>query len=156
MITYVKGDATKPIGDGPKIIAHVCNDSGGWGSGFVLALNKMSPLPRKRYREKYALTVGAGYYFMALGHTQRVKISDDLYVFNMVAQHGTVSKRNPQPLSYEALEYALTELAELAVDMNATVHMPRIGCGLAQGKWEVVESIINRTLGDVDVTVYDL
>jgi O-acetyl-ADP-ribose deacetylase (regulator of RNase III) len=156
MITYVKGDATKPQGNGLKIIAHVCNDSGGWGAGFVLALNKMSLLPRKRYREKYSQTVGAGYYFMSLGHTQRVKISDDLYVFNMIAQHSTVSKRNPQPLSYEALEYALGELAELAQDMNATVHMPRIGCGLAGGDWSVVESIINRTLRDVDVTVYDL
>lgn len=158
MVTYVKGDATKPIGDGIKIIAHVCNDSGGWGAGFVLALNKMSLLPRKRYRDKYSQTVDAGYYFMALGITQRVKISDDLYVFNMIAQHGTVSKLNPQPLSYEALEYSLVRLANEAKDMHASVHMPRIGCGLARGDWNVVESIINRTLTlrDINVTVYDL
>lgn len=26
MITYLKGDATQPIGDGCKIIIHICND----------------------------------------------------------------------------------------------------------------------------------
>jgi hypothetical protein len=35
--------------------------------------------------------------------------------------------------------------------------MPRIGCGLAGGKWEEIEPIIERTLieADVKVTVYD-
>ena len=42
-INYVIGDATQPIGDGAKIIVHVCNDIGGWGRGFVLALTKKWP-----------------------------------------------------------------------------------------------------------------
>ena len=35
--------------------------------------------------------------------------------------------------------------------------MPRIGCGLAGGKWEEIEPIIERTLATagVEVTVYD-
>ncbi len=35
--------------------------------------------------------------------------------------------------------------------------MPRIGCGLAGGKWEEIEKIIIRTLihRQVDVYVYD-
>jgi hypothetical protein len=49
-------------------------------------------------------------------------------------------------------------VAKIAGYDGATVHMPRIGTGLARGNWEVIESIINRTLTlrDVDVTVYDL
>jgi hypothetical protein len=39
-IQYIAGDATAPIGDGNKIIAHVCNDIGAWGAGFVLAISK--------------------------------------------------------------------------------------------------------------------
>ena len=155
MVTYVKGDATKPQGEGVKIIAHICNDKGGWGAGFVLALNKLSLKPQKMYRDWYSRRRD---YFLPLGMTQTVYLSDELYVFNMIAQHGTVSKLNPQPLSYEALEIALERLAELAIEANASVHMPRIGAGLAGGKWDVIESIINRTLTlrDVDVTVYDL
>lgn len=38
--TYLKGDATCPQAKGVKIICHVCNDIGGWGKGFVLALSK--------------------------------------------------------------------------------------------------------------------
>ena len=39
-IKYLKGDATCPQAKGMKIICHVCNDAGGWGKGFVLALSK--------------------------------------------------------------------------------------------------------------------
>ncbi|GGJ45802.1 hypothetical protein GCM10010121_066360 [Streptomyces brasiliensis] len=42
-IKYVRGDATVPSGKGVKAIAHVCNDVGGWGKGFVLALSRRWP-----------------------------------------------------------------------------------------------------------------
>ncbi|WP_141207933.1 hypothetical protein [Streptomyces griseorubiginosus] len=32
-ITYTRGDATAPSVKGVKLIAHVCNDIGGWGGG---------------------------------------------------------------------------------------------------------------------------
>ncbi|MBV8077676.1 MAG: Appr-1-p processing protein, partial [Planctomycetaceae bacterium] len=37
-IRYLRGDATQPQATGPRIIAHLCNDQGGWGQGFVAAL----------------------------------------------------------------------------------------------------------------------
>ncbi len=49
-INYVVGDATQPIGEGPKIIVHVCNDVGAWGCGFVLALSERWPVTEQRYR----------------------------------------------------------------------------------------------------------
>jgi hypothetical protein len=39
-ISYLKGDATNPLGQGTKAIAHICNSTGSWGKGFVLALSK--------------------------------------------------------------------------------------------------------------------
>lgn len=39
-INYLKGDATNPASAGNKIIVHVCNDIGGWGKGFVMAISK--------------------------------------------------------------------------------------------------------------------
>lgn len=161
MVTYVKGDATKPQGDGKKIIAHVCNDEGGWGAGFVLALDKMSPHPKQSYKQLHETwTDWYGLTFIPLGATQLVGIPESnggVYVYNMIAQHRTI-RNQPRPLCYKSLEVALTKLAETAQQIGASVHMPRIGCGLAGGDWNVVESIINRTLTlrDVDVTVYDL
>ncbi|UUG69465.1 hypothetical protein SEA_SHAM_158 [Streptomyces phage Sham] len=159
MVTYVKGSATEPVGDGPKIIAHVCNDIGRWGAGFVLSLNELSILPRANYLRAYQNEVVEwGNSRLRLGSVFLVDVKEDLYVANMIAQHGVRSANNPVPLNYEALEICLDRLARDAEFLNATVHMPRIGCGLAGGKWDVVESIINRvlTLRDIDVTVYDL
>lgn len=160
MVTYIKGDATKPQGDGFKIIVHIVNDSGGWGAGFVLALNKISLRPRNEYRLAYKYRNTP---FLPLGTMKMVTLEDnETIVCNLVGQHGTVSKTNPQPVSYEAIEHGLNAVAQWIEDYlpdePVTVHMPRIGCGLAQGKWDVVESIINRTLTlrDIDVTVYDL
>lgn len=44
------------------------------------------------------------------------------------------------------------------MEQKASIHMPRIGCGLAGGKWEVIEQIIKEELIDkeIAVTVYDL
>jgi hypothetical protein len=41
--------------------------------------------------------------------------------------------------------------------LQASVHMPRIGCGLAGGDWEVVGKIVEEELANtgVPVTVYD-
>lgn len=55
-ITYRKGDATAPIGDGAKIICHVCNDVGGWGKGTTLFANASRPLRHKRPRAKPRFT----------------------------------------------------------------------------------------------------
>lgn len=50
MINYVTGDATKPQGDGIKIIAHICNNRKGWGKGFVLAISRRWAEPERIYR----------------------------------------------------------------------------------------------------------
>jgi len=44
-----------------------------------------------------------------------------------------------------------------ATSLSASVHMPRIGCGLAGGRWDRIEPLIVATLctRDVDTTVYD-
>ena len=34
-IIYAVGDTTLPMNNGPGIIAHICNDIGQWGKGFV-------------------------------------------------------------------------------------------------------------------------
>lgn len=53
MINYLKGDATNPEISGNKIIAHICNDVGGWGKGFVVAVSKRWKEPELSYREWY-------------------------------------------------------------------------------------------------------
>jgi len=149
MITYLTGDATAAE---KGIIAHVCNDLGAWGAGFVLALSARWPQPRDAYAE-WALH-GADF---GRGNVQLVPVSDDLAVANMVAQRGLPSRDYPVALDYEALGRCLDALTSLApLEYGTVIHMPRIGCGLAGGDWGRVESLINYHLNGYDVRVYDL
>ncbi|MFD9821428.1 CsbD family protein [Streptomyces violascens] len=49
-IICTRGDATSPQGKGVKLIAHVCNDLGGWGKGFVVSISRRWPEPEASYR----------------------------------------------------------------------------------------------------------
>jgi len=48
-------------------------------------------------------------------------------------------------------------LGDRAIELHASVHMPRIGCGLAGGRWDRIEPLIDTALCQrgVPVTVYD-
>jgi O-acetyl-ADP-ribose deacetylase (regulator of RNase III) len=153
-LRVIKGDATSPQAKGPKVVAHVCNDLGGWGKGFVLAVSKRWPEPEKAFREWHRGRAGNDF---GLGAVQPVQVKPDIWVANMVGQRGMRTGSNGPPVRYEAIERCLAALAEHATRLEASVHMPRIGCGLAGGKWERIESLIARTLltQDVATTVYD-
>ncbi|WP_328844173.1 Appr-1-p processing protein [Streptomyces sp. NBC_00258] len=153
-ITYVRGDATTPLGKGVKLIAHVCNDIGGWGKGFVLALSNRWPEPEAAYRRWHRERAGNDF---ALGATQLVKVDRYMWVANMIGQRGTKTGSKGVPVRYEAIDTALALLADKALELDASVHMPRIGCGLAGGKWSRVEPLITErlTTRGIQVSVYD-
>lgn len=155
MINYLVGDATDPQVPGNKIIAHICNDIGAWGAGFVMAISKKWPEPENIYNEWHQRGRNFGVPFK-LGFLQFVAVEDDIVIANMIGQHGVRSKDNQKPLDLDALKQCLEILSNRAYLTNASVHMPRIGCGLAGGKWEEVEPIILEALDGIDVYVYDL
>jgi len=158
-IIYVIGDATYPIGEGNKIICHIVNDENKWGAGFVLAISKRWSLPERHYRSKSTYKLGM----------VDILVVDDvddnfIYVANMIGQHGISDIRLKgvidndmvvPPIRYEAIREALSRVNQFAVENNATLHMPRIGCGLAGGKWGEIEKILLEVV-IVPVTVYDL
>ncbi|WP_282204007.1 macro domain-containing protein [Kitasatospora fiedleri] len=154
-ITYLRGDATAPQGEGPRIIAHVCNDLGGWGKGFVLALSRRWPEPEAAFRRWHRERAGNDF---GLGAVQLVRVTPGLWVANMVGQRGIRTGRSTGvPVRYEAIDTALAALAAEAVRLGASVHMPRIGCGLAGGRWERIEPLVTDrlTARGIPVTVYD-
>ncbi|MGW6917384.1 macro domain-containing protein [Kitasatospora sp. NPDC054939] len=154
-IRYLRGDATSPQAAGPRVIAHVCNDLGGWGKGFVLALSRRWPQPEAAYRQWHRGRAGNDF---GLGAVQLVPVAPRLWVANMVGQRGIRTGRSTGvPVRYEAIDRALQTLAGHALELDASVHMPRIGCGLAGGRWERVEPLVAERLvaRGVAVTVYD-
>lgn len=154
-IRFVTGDATAPVGDDPRVICHICNDSGGWGRGFVLAVSRRWPQPEADYRDWYR---GRGRNDFGLGRIRLIEVGPSLWVANMVAQAGVRATAAGPPIRYEALEACLGLLAQECLGHGASVHMPRIGAGLAGGDWGVIEEIVRRQLvgPGIRVTVYDL
>jgi O-acetyl-ADP-ribose deacetylase (regulator of RNase III) len=149
MIWYIQGDATDPQMEGYQIIAHICNDQGGFGKGFAAAIAQKYPIAQQKY---YAMKP-QGY---TLGTTQLVEVNDQLAIANMIAQHGYKSRNNPVALRYRALDACLSGLARVALHYNASIHMPKIGTGLAGGDWARIWEYINFHLPNQHVYVYTL
>lgn len=175
-----------PQASQPRIIVHICNSVGGWGRGFVVALSKRWPEPEREYRQWFerskipafpeSAMLGIGPF--RLGAIQPVRVEPDplvrrkewnpsIVVINMIAQEGYGPKNQAQhrdgltdskpPIRYDALDECLGHVAELRDLWGlGTMHMPRIGCGLAGGKWSEVEPLIQKHLSAVPVYVYDL
>lgn len=186
-INYVKGNALEPQGDGNKLIIHCCNDIGGWGSGFVVAISKMWTRPEEKYREWYK---NGGYHSPAdnmykvaelhddmekpypavhhfhLGQIQVVPVNKTTSIVNMIGQRATgiASIRvgdeviELPPVRYESIRECCYRVADYALRNNCSVHAPRICCGLARGKWEIVEEILENCLCSrgIPVTIYDI
>ena len=158
MLRYVAGDATAPQGAGPKILVHLCNDAGLWGAGFVLAVSRRWPAPERQYRLWHRAGELAGRPF-ALGQVQFVAVAEALWVANLIGQQG-IRRRGaagPPPIRYEALRACLDTVRERALALQASVHLPRLGAGLAGGEWHIIAALLQAELTGygVSVTVYD-
>ncbi len=135
-IVYLNGDATYPKEPGPKILAHVCNDVGVWGKGFVLAVSERWSMPELEYRK---LRFPGN-----LGTVQYVPVEKDIVVANMIAQNRT--RGTGTRWRKEDLRTCLIDLNIKARELRATIHMPRIGTGLGGGKWSDVEGLLKECL----------
>jgi len=152
-VNYIIGDATNPQTKGNKIIVHVCNDIGGWGKGFVMAITKRWNQPEQQYRQWFKSNDN-----FSLGQVQFVQVEEELWVANLIGQHKINKDENGNaPIRYEAILSGLEKVAQFAIDKNTTVHMPRIGCGLAGGTWDKIEPLINKSLleNEIETYVYD-
>jgi O-acetyl-ADP-ribose deacetylase (regulator of RNase III) len=146
-LVFHKGDAVYPLGSDYKIIAHICNNVGVWGGGFTAPLttrwNKVKSAYKSLRNRK-------------LGFVQFVQVEENITVANMIAQ--VFHRNNGPPIRYDAVRRSLKIVAKRALKYNASIHMPRIGCGLAGGTWAEIEIIIKSELINlgIQVNVYDL
>lgn len=151
MIKFLKGDATKPVGEGNKYITHCCNDIGAWGAGFVMALSRRWPAPKREYT-KLCNSKNA-----KLGTLQIVHCEGEIFVANIIGQKGIHKKGNQVPVRYSAIRKGFQQLKEYILKNSGSVHIPdMIGCGLAGGSRAEMIKIIEEELEDIDVYIYHL
>ena len=118
-----------------------------------MAISKRWGESEKKYREWYNSKEN-----FILGQCQFVKVENDLWVANLIGQHKINKDENGNPpIRYDAIEEGLHKVAQFAIEINASVHMPRIGCGLAGGTWDKIEPhIISSLVKDgIETFVYD-
>jgi Zn-dependent peptidase ImmA (M78 family)/O-acetyl-ADP-ribose deacetylase (regulator of RNase III) len=153
-LTYVRGDATNPLGDGAMIIAHVVNDRArSWGGhGFASSLARQFPAVQTDY-VKWASEAD----HPSLGTVHCADVAPGLTVATMVAQAGYGEERRPR-VKLAALRSCLRIVAGLALEKGASIHMPPIGTGLGGMQWPLMRDIIVQDLceANVPVTVYVL
>jgi len=160
-IKYIVGDLFAAIKDNPHriVIPHVCNDIGAWGSGFVVPLGKHFPKAQTKYLEWSKndwKTTGIPF---KLGETQYVRIHDKITVMNMVGQEGCgCDATGRPPIRYSALVRCMQKVAAIAEALDAEIHAPAFGAGLAGGNWSFIEELIHECWCDWDipVTIYSL
>ena len=151
-IHYVRGDASDPRGQGPRIITHVVNDKAQrWSPrGFARSLMDRHPGAAQAYAE---WPMGN----RTLGSIHLAQVDNETWVASLVAQAGYGPSQGPR-LRVSALQASLARLAAKALGLGASIHMPLIGTGQAGMPWPVVRDIVLDELVDqsLDVTVYVL
>lgn len=152
MLKYKIGDLLQAEVDA---IAHCCNCFCTMGSGIA-------PKIKKEWPEVYAADCATrkGDRTKLGTFTKAIVEDGEFTVYNLYGQYG-YSKRDSgvRDLDYDAIFDALDAMADDVIACGGkTVGLPLIGCGLAGGKWSVVEAMIEETLvaKGLEVTIFKL
>lgn len=146
MIVYKKGDV---LASDEKHIAHGCNCSGGFGSGFAKAVAERYPSVREGYLYRFN-TRGWN-----LGDVQLIGVGDGSgrELANCATQQRYGKPTEGPYVSYPAIREVIRDLVK---SWPSGFAMPKIGAGLAGGNWDIIAQIINEESGSVEVRVYVL
>jgi hypothetical protein len=154
-VVELDGDALKPRGIGPRLIAHIVPDTTAlWGgNGFASQVRRRFPEVWTKYRHE-TVDVGRS---PRLGEVFAGPLNETTDIVHMVAQRGIGPSKGPR-LRYAPLAECLALVRELAKKHGASVHMPRIGTGHGGASWDVVRELITQELvyKGVPTTVYRL
>ena len=150
-IEYIKGNAFDT--EAPYIL-HGCNAQGAMGSGFAAAVKAIYPQCVDAYKERHAtsplklgevIEVDCGPHIMLNGITQEFYGRDPDVVY----------------VSYEAVADVIREVNHIVkqrgihqVTSIVRVAMPKIGAGLANGEWSIIEQLIEAGSENFQPVVY--
>ena len=170
MIKAIHGDLLELVTSG--VIVHGCNAQGKMNSGFAKAVREKYPIVFDSYSHFHTVETGKrelrkkameSVYGEAphergnplLGLNDYCKVSNDLTVVNMITQEFYGYDPSVVYVNYAAVKGGFARLSTwlmnryLRFGETPVVSFPAIGCGLANGEWEVVSRIIDSFIPDV-------
>lgn len=185
-LKVVRGDVTTPQFTAPDeiaVVTHVCNNTKGWGAGFVLALSKKDNNPKDCYQNmfrKFTIPKDKNKMlglvsFASFCSSRRYQEYDGLRSFdgymsfipkiiiaNMIAQDGVIGYSDYEiPLRYSALikcmQFVADWINERTNPEKYVIHTPKFGSDLAGGNWYFILDLIREQWLDcgIDVVVYE-
>jgi O-acetyl-ADP-ribose deacetylase (regulator of RNase III) len=151
---YIHADVTNTQSNGHQVIAHVCTGSGVWLDEKAKAIARKWPQTKDAYRQWYRRRISNDF---TLGSVQFVNAQPAqadrmVRVANMLAQPDI-----RRPVQYRALRRCLTAVGRKAIQIGASVHMPKLS-EEQTGSWRDIELIICNILcaASIPVYIYDL
>jgi O-acetyl-ADP-ribose deacetylase (regulator of RNase III) len=143
----IKGDVLKSP---DEYIMHGCNCQGVMGAGVALQIARKWPKVFESY--KHHCDVWNDNPDGLLGYFHAYKTNDSAHIIiNAFTQLNTGSGKQ---VSYDAIDKVTKKLNKL-IPSGKNLSMPMIGSGLAGGDWEIIRTIIQRNMTNVNVTVYE-
>lgn len=131
MLVYKTGDV---LNSGEKFIVHGCNCFNTMGSGIAAQIRKQYP-----FAYDVDQLTEQGNYFKLGTYSQGTE--GDVTIINAYTQYKF--GRDKRYAEYDAIEMVMNGICYdfQKVDIMA---MPKIGCGLAGGDWNIVADILDR------------
>lgn len=150
---YKRGDLIKAALSGEvNVIAHQCNCFNNMGRGIAPLIKKAFP---EAWLADNATCKGDKDKLGRLSYTK----SSGVLIFNLYGQYGWWKRGDGEiNTDYAMLRKSLDQMSRMLwKDRDfVKIGLPKIGCGLGGGDWNVVSKIIEEELKDFDVTVYEL
>lgn len=134
-----------------ECIIHGCNAQGVMGAGIAKQIKLRYPEVFKKYREYYET------YGLNVGDIVYTETNSGKFIVNAITQENYGNDPTKRYVSYDAVDDIMKELDSAlsnAYPKITQVAMPMIGSGLANGSWNVIESIIETRLRNVKPVVY--
>jgi len=154
MIKYHKGNLL----DAPQsVIAHGCNAQGVMGSGVALAIREKWPQVFEKYKLVCDQDTQKRY---LVGCVVPVIVETDKMILNLITQEEYGKAKDHRYVSYDGLDRSFQTVAGLfnnSSDISSKeLAMPKIGAGLGNGHWPIIEEIIKYRLSNIVVHIYEL
>lgn len=134
-----------------SVIIHGCNSMGVMGSGVAKVIKDKYPEAARAY---FSMKKEGR---MQLGNWSSSYEKDGKTVINAITQEFYGRNKYVVYVSYGAIVHVFQNLNKWAKIYNhKAIAMPKIGAGLANGDWNIIEKIIEEECTDVQPVVYVL
>lgn len=156
-VEYIDGDIFEHI-DEWDMMCHQVNCLGAFGRGIAYTIANNFPRVKDAYMTLVSL---CNQKKELLGTAQLCAIDNNKYIINLFGQYDYGASKNKIYTDYNAFENSLKILSGYADSFKLTrIAFPyKIGCGLANGDWQIIESYIFKLANsnkNLNIKIYKL